>query len=96
MESMMTSDEKYEWLLLFTSVKQEQSYSISAIKSILGGEAGSLNFDIAENFWIEHEKKYLSGEIFLEKLPITNLRDRLNAVEISEKNKMFDHLKKEK
>jgi hypothetical protein len=93
----MTNEEKEQWMLLFTTspdVISLHEYTVAYIKSVLNMEH-QMNFNITENFWVDNEDKYLNGEMYVQKIPITNLRDRLNAVEVSEKNKLFNHLKKE-
>ena len=86
----MTVDEKHEWMLLFVSDEktQDQTFPLAEIKRVLGmADGDALNFNITENFWTDYDTKYLTGEMVRNKLPITNLRDRLNAVEFFEKKK---------
>ena len=94
----MTNEEMEQWMLLFSSspnIIPLKEYTVSDIKRELNMD-NTLDFDITDTFWTDNENKYLKGDLFSKKIPMTNLRERLNAVEISEKNKLFNHLIKRK
>lgn len=89
----MTEEEQHEWMLLYVSENKktqvvDQTHDLDIIKCVLGmtGMTGMTDIDrriveITESFWSDNETRYLQGDMFEKKLPIVNLRDRLNAVE---------------
>jgi hypothetical protein len=84
----MSEEEKHEWMLLYVSDKKTQEevqrqYSVQEIARVLGmaNVVEDGHIEITDRFWSEHEMKYLKGDMYDKKLPVVNIRDRLNAVE---------------
>jgi len=86
MTPTMSEEEQHEWMLLYVSDKKthagQTEYSVIEIAHALGMTNDDGNTEITGKFWTDHETKYLKGEMFEKKLPIVNLLDRLNAVEM--------------
>jgi len=83
----MTEEEQHEWMLLYVSDNKktqvvDQTHDLDIIKCVLGMTDNDRRIvEITDTFWSDNETRYLQGDMFEKKLPIVNLRDRLNAVE---------------
>jgi len=77
LEKNMTEEEQHEWMLLYMSDDSKKTQVVDLGMT----DSDRRIVEITESFWSDNETRYLQGDMFEKKLPIVNLRDRLNAVE---------------